>query len=400
MLANTEVVPVLLIKFFNIILVIVMSANAIIDKTFEEMISRDGSDLYLSVGSLPGIRLSDKIIGVGAADPLTAVDTREIALFFLNARQMTIFENNLEYNLSYNFRNKARFRINFFFQQGSISIVARRINNLVHTFDNLGLPPIYGELVLKPRGLVLLVGPTGSGKSSSASAMVNYRNMHGSGHIITIEEPIEYLHKSCNCIITQREVGVDTISYKEALKNAVRQRADVIVVGEIRDRESMEHAMHFASSGHLCIATLGANNAYQSIQRVLNFFPEDAHNHVLFNLSQNLEAILAQKLIPKKDSEIRILAIEILINNGYIKRLIEEKRLNEIRDYMERHNDMGMCLMDQALCKLYDKGDITKEALLVEATDMAQVQLFLMRKEGDLEKEARDKKNPKSENIF
>lgn len=340
----------------------------------ETMIKRDASDLYLTVGYPPAFRYMDTILKEENAIALTQEAIEQLLNEILNDEKSNEFLSTLELNLAITWQEESRFRVNVFRQQHHTGIVIRRIKTEIPTLESLGLPPLYAQLAMRKKGLVLIASPSGSGKSTSLAAMVGHRNKEGSGHIITIEDPIEFIHEHQGCIITQREVGIDTYSYGMALKNALRQRADVVVIGEIRDRETMEHAINFAETGHLCIATLHSNNAPQAIERVINFFPEEFHKHALATLSQNLEAILSQKLIPNKQAT-RTIAIEVMLNVGLIRNLIYDGKIIEIRDHMEKQQSQGMQTFDMALLELYQKGIITEEAAIAEAENAANLRL-------------------------
>jgi twitching motility protein PilU len=292
----------------------------------------------------------------------------------LSEEQLDEFESTHEMNTSIAWRETSRFRINVYQQQKHPAIVLRKINTEIPTPEQLGLPPIYSELVMLPRGLILVVGQTGSGKSSSLTAMLGYRNCHGAGHIITIEDPIEFVHTHQGCIVSQRDVGIDTYSYGIALKNALRQRPDVVMIGEIRDREAMEHAINFAETGHLCLATMHANNANQAIERILSFFPEEKHAQIRLNLALNLRAILSQRLILNVQHS-RTLACEVMLNRGLIRNLIEEGKIRDIKEMIERGTDQGMQSFDQALFALYMQGIISGETAIHESDNMANMKL-------------------------
>jgi twitching motility protein PilU len=294
----------------------------------------------------------------------------------LTEDQIDEFETTLELNAAYSWQDKARFRVNVFQQQMYPAMVIRHIKNQVPTLESLGLPKVYNTQIMKKRGLILLVGQTGCGKSTSLAAMIEHRNEHGNGHIITIEDPIEFLHQHKNCIVSQRDVGIDTFSFGMALKNTLRQNPDVILIGEIRDRETMEHAITFAETGHLCLATLHANNANQAIERILNFFPEEMHRQILLNLSMNLRAIFSQRLVTNVRSK-RSLAIEILLNEGVVKEYIQSGRIKEIREIMERNREHGMQTFDQALVELQVEGLITEETAIAESDNPSNVRLAL-----------------------
>jgi twitching motility protein PilU len=290
------------------------------------------------------------------------------------------FSSTLEYNTAINWKSRARLRINLFKQRNSTGMVIRRIHTQIPSLSALSLPDIYAELAMERRGLILLVGSTGSGKSTSLASMLEHRNLNASGHIITIEDPIEFLLSHKKCIITQRDIGIDTYSFSIGLKNALRQAPDVIVIGEIRDREAMEHAITFAETGHLCIATLHANNANQAIERILNFFPDDRAKQILQNLSLNLKAILSQRLILNNSGE-RTVAIEIMLNQGLIKQLINEGMVKELKECIENGASQGMQSFDQHILALYFAGIISEKTALTEADNPANMRLAMKQKE-------------------
>ena len=346
-----------------------------LDPLLADMVKHKASDLYLTVGCPPSLRLSDRILEVGDA-PLSDEDMEAFLEEFLSEEHRDEFETTLEFNTAINWQNEARFRVNIFRQQQHTGIVFRRIVTDIPTVDDLGLPPAYSNLVMEKRGLVLVVGPTGSGKSTSLAAMIGHRNINGAGHIITIEDPVEFVHTHKGCIVTQRDVGLDTYSFGLALKNALRQRPDVVLIGEIRDRETMEHAINFSETGHLVLATLHANNANQAIERIVNFFPEEKHRQVLLNLSLNLRGILSQRLVLNKQNQ-RTLAIEVMLNSGLIKTLIEEGKIKEIKEMMDRSRDQGMQTFDQCLFDLFQQGVITEEVAIAEADNPANLRLHI-----------------------
>ncbi len=350
-----------------------MTQYPTLDPMLEEVVKQKGSDLYLTFNCPPSIRLTDRILPLGKLlvdDEMLRAILKEI----LTEDQLDEFETTLEFNTSINWHDRARFRINVFQQQQHAGIVLRRINTQIHTLEMLSLPPIYGDLIMQKRGLLLVVGPTGSGKTTSLAAMLGHRNHNGTGHIITIEDPIEFVHEHDGCIITQRDVGIDTYSFGIALKNALRQRPDVVLIGEIRDRETMEHAINFSETGHLCVATLHSNNANQAIERILNFFPEEKQAQVRLNLSLNLRGILSQRLVLNKAGG-RTLAVEVMLNNGLIKMLIEEGKIRDIKELMERGNKEGMQTFDQALFEHFAKGTITQEVAIAEADNPSNLRL-------------------------
>ncbi len=338
----------------------------------EEMLAQDASDLYLTKGSPATLRLNANLKAIGDVLDGDAIDA--MIKEALTPEQYQAFLKEWEYNTALQRGPQARFRVNVFRQQQEPGMVIRRISTKIPNFEELNLPDAYRKLAMEKRGLVLLVGPTGSGKSSSLAAMVGHRNRTGSGHIITIEDPIEFIHQHEGCIITQRDVGIDTVSFGAALKNALRQRPDVVLIGEIRDREAMEHAINFAETGHLCLATLHANNSYQTIERILSFFPEEKQRQVLMNLALNLRGVLSQRLLPNRHGG-RSIAVEILLNEGLVRQLIEEGKIKEIRNVMEKNRDMGMQSFDQSLLELFIRGEITEEQALAESDNAPGLRL-------------------------
>jgi len=340
---------------------------------------KDASDLYLTVSAPPSLRIAGLIEPLPMTK-LTGSDIREILETLISPEQIEEFESTLEYNTAISWGENVRFRVNIFRQRQNIGIVLRRIHTVIPTIESLGLPAIYSDLIMEKRGLILVVGPTGAGKSTSLAAMLEHRNLHSSGHIVTVEDPIEFIHEHRNCIITQRDVGIDTYSFGISLKNALRQSPDIIVIGEIRDKETMEHAIVFAETGHLCLATLHANNTNQAIERVINFFPQERHNQVLLNLSLNLKAILSQRLV-RNTHDSRSIAVEVLLNQGLIKNLIREERIKEIKECMEKGNDVGMRTFDRALFDLYVQDIITEEIALAESDNPANLRLAIKQHE-------------------
>ena len=349
-----------------------------INTLLQEMIAQKASDLYLTHKSPPSLRIQDAIVAYNSP----VLEDEDIARFLsqlLTPEQEDEFHSTFELNVALNYDNTARFRINVFRQQAHSGIVIRRIETAIPTIDSLDLPPIYGELAMMKRGLILVSGQTGSGKSTSLAAMVGHRNTHGEGHIITIEDPIEFVHYHKNCIITQRDVGLDTYSYALALKNALRQRPDLVVIGEVRDREVMEQAIYFAETGHLCIATIHANNASQTIERVLNFFPEERHTQILLNLSLNLRATLSQRLVPSTNGK-RVLALEIMLNRGLIRQQIEQGKIRQLRELIEKGTSDGMQTFDQHLFEMYQQRLISEDAAISEADSAANLRLLIQNK--------------------
>ncbi len=339
---------------------------------FQKMLDYSASDLYITAGCPAAFRSDSGIKPEG--ESLNREMINHIIDQILTPAQREIFEDALEYNTAYAWEDKGRFRINVFKQQHEPGMVIRRINTSIPTFEQLELGSAYADLAMQRRGLVLVVGPTGSGKSSSIAAMISHRNKHGRGHIITVEDPIEFQHTHENCIITQRDVGIDTHSFQSALKNALRQRPDVVLIGEIRDAEAMEHAINFAETGHLCLATLHANNCPQAVERILSFFPEEKSRQILMNLALNLRGVLSQRLINGRDGSRKIVS-EIMLNQGLIRELIEQGKIKELRAVMERNGDMGMQTFDQALLARYVRGEVTMETALSESDNPQNLKL-------------------------
>lgn len=345
---------------------------------FAIMAQRKASDLYLTYHSPAALRIGDTITPVSNRS-LTDEDLEYYLTQLLTPMQRDEFDSTMELNTGLQWEGGARFRINVYRQQSHSAIVIRRIQMEIPTLASLGLPPLYGDMVMHKRGLVLLVGQTGSGKTTSLAAMVGYRNQFGNGHIITVEDPIEFIHTHHNCIISQRDVGLDTYSYALALKNALRQRPDMIVIGEVRDREVMEQAIHFAETGHLCIATLHANNASQAIERILNFFPEERHHQVLLNLALNLRGVMAQRLVNRVDGN-RALAVETMVNTGLIRQLIEEGKIRQIREMIERGTNEQMQTFDQHLYQMVQEEIISEEVAFAEADNVSNLRLLINNK--------------------
>jgi len=346
-----------------------------------KMCEAGASDLYLTYNYPPSLRVENHILPISGEAPLKGEDIDAIIDEILDESQKQELATTFELNVALDSYHKERFRANFFRQQHKNGIVIRRIRTDIPSIESLKLPPIYSKLIMEKRGLILMVGSAGAGKSTSLAAMLNYRNQHGDGHVVTIEDPIEYIYEPRGCIFTQRELGIDTYSYGNALKNALRQSPDVIVIGEIRDRDTMENALLFCETGHLCIATLHANNSSQAIERMVNLFPEEGQRQVLITLSQNLKAIFSQRLVEDKTGH-RVLAAEILLNAGLIKKLIEEGKIKEIKELMERNKDQGMQTFDQCLLELYLKGTITADVALNESDNPSNLRLRINQEKG------------------
>ncbi|MBL8535085.1 MAG: PilT/PilU family type 4a pilus ATPase, partial [Betaproteobacteria bacterium] len=327
------------------------------------MVAKKASDLFLTAGFPPAFKLDGKMTPV-SSQSLTPMHTQELARAIMNDRQAAEFEKSKECNFAINPPGIGRFRVNAFVQQARVGLVLRTINTSIPRIEELGLPDTLKDVVMTKRGLVIVVGATGSGKSTTLAAMIGYRNENSQGHIITIEDPIEYVHEHRNCLVTQREVGVDTESWEAALKNTLRQAPDVILIGEIRERETMEHAIAFAETGHLCMGTLHANSSNQALDRIINFFPEERRAQLLMDLSLNLKGMVSQRLIPKRDGKGRAAAIEILLNSPLISDLIFKGDVHEIKEIMKKSRELGMQTFDQALFDLYEAGAISYEDAL------------------------------------
>jgi len=339
------------------------------------MVEKDASDLFFSAGAPVNIKLQGESHPVGNKS-LTATEVHDVVWSILNDEQIAAFERDLELNLAISVAKLGRFRINVFRQRGETAMVVRYIKNKIPSIEELGLPEILKQLIMEKQGLILVVGSTGSGKSTTLASMVNYRNENKPGHILTIEDPIEFVHEHKKSVVDQREVGLDTHSYEEALKNAMREAPDVIVIGEIRDQETMRHALHYAETGHVCLSTLHANNANQTLERVINFFPDSAHQALLLDLAQHLKAIISQRLIPAVKGK-RVPAVEILLNTPFISDLIEKSRINEIKDAMEQGKFGGMQTFDQSLYNLFKAGKISVEEALQHADSRNNLRLRL-----------------------
>ncbi len=340
------------------------------------MVHKKASDLFVIAGRPPCLKVNGRIEPI-SPKALSEPMTRELVLSTMDARQRDEFENARECNFAIAIDNLARFRVSAYYQRNSPAMVIRRIQDYIPDVEELNLPPILKDLAMTKRGLIIFVGATGTGKSTSLAAMLKYRNHNSSGHIITIEDPIEYTHQHAGCIVTQREVGTDTESYEVALKNTLRQAPDVILIGEIRTRETMQHAITFAETGHLCLSTLHANNANQALDRILHFFPEEMHSQLFMDLSLNLKAIVAQQLIRRADGEGRYPAVEILINTPLASDLIRKGEVHKLKDLMKRSREQGMQTFDQCLYDLYKAGKISYEDALAAADSRNEVRLMI-----------------------
>ena len=348
------------------------------------MLQKNGSDLFITANFPPAIKIDGKIVPQ-SNQQLTHTHTSELARVVMNDRQAAEFEATKECNFAISPAGIGRFRANAFIQQGQVGLILRTIPQRIPTFDELGLPPVLKDIAMSKRGLVIFVGGTGTGKTTSLAAMVDYRNEKSFGHIITVEDPIEFVHTHKNCIVTQREVGIDTDSWEPALKNTLRQAPDVILMGEIRDRETMDYAIAFAETGHLCLATLHANSANQAIDRIVNFFPEERRHQLLMDLSLNLRALISQRLLPMCDRKGRVPAVEVMLNSPLISDLIFKGEIPGIKEVMKRSSDLGMQTFDQSLFDLYERNLITYEDALRNADSMndLRLQIKLKSKRGD-----------------
>ena len=338
------------------------------------MVSRGGSDLFITAEFPPAMKVDGKVTKV-SSQPLNAAHTLALARSIMNDKQVAEFERSKECNFAISPPGIGRFRANAFVQQGKVGMVLRVIPLTVPTIDGLGVPQILKDVSLSKRGLCIMVGATGSGKSTTLAAMVDWRNENSFGHIITIEDPIEFVHPHKNCVVTQREVGIDTDSWGAALKNTLRQAPDVILMGEIRDRETMEHAVAFAETGHLCMATLHANNANQALDRVINFFPEERRAQLLMDLSLNLKAMVSQRLVPRLDGRGRAAVVEVMLNSPLISDLIFKGEVTEIKEIMKKSRNLGMQTFDQALFDAYEEKKISYEDALRNADSLNDLRL-------------------------
>ena len=349
-------------------------ASKFINDLLKLMVSRNGSDLFITGDFPPAIKVDGKVTKV-SPQPLSSAHTMALARSIMNDKQAAEFERTKECNFAVAPPGIGRFRVNAFIQMGKIGMVMRTIPTTLPTIDVLGLPQVLKDVTMTKRGLVILVGATGSGKSTSLAAMVDWRNENSFGHIITIEDPVEFVHPHKNCVVTQREVGLDTDSWEAALKNTLRQAPDVILMGEIRDRETMEHAVAFAETGHLCMATLHANSANQALDRVINFFPEERRAQLLMDLSLNLRAMVSQRLVPKQDGKGRFAAVEIMLNTPLISDLIFKGDVSEIKEIMKKSRNLGMQTFDQALFDGFENNAITFEDALRNADSVNDLRL-------------------------
>ena len=340
------------------------------------LVTKKGSDLFLSATYPPAIKIDGRMTTL-SDQPLTSQHTQSLARSIMSDKQAVEFERSKECTFAITPSGAGRFRVNCYMQRGSVAMVLRVIPNAIPNFEELHLPATLKQVALEKRGLVIFVGATGSGKSTSLAAMVDCRNENSHGHIVTIEDPIEFVHPNKNCLVSQREVGVDTDSWEAALKNTLRQAPDLILIGEIRDRATMEHAIAFAETGHLAMGTLHANNANQALDRIINFFPEDRRQQLLMDLSLNLKAIVSQRLVPLENAKGRIPAVEILLSSPYISDLIFKGEVHEIKDQMKKNRNLGMQTFDQALFDLYEGNQISYEDAVRFADSQSEVKLAI-----------------------
>ncbi len=347
-----------------------------IDKLLRLMVDKNASDLFITTGMPPSMKVHGRIHAV-TKSPLSPEQTHEIIFGLMNPEQVKEFEKTKELNFAVSASGVGRFRASAFFQRNLPGIVLRRIETRIPQIEQLGLPDVIKEIAMSKRGLVLFVGATGAGKSTSLASMIGYRNQNSRGHIISIEDPIEYMHQHQGCIVTQREVGVDTDSFEVALKNTLRQAPDVIMIGEVRTAQTMNHAITFAETGHLCLATLHANNANQALDRVIHFFPADMHTQIWMDLSLNLKAIVAQQLIPTPDGKGRRAVVEVLINTPLVSDIIRKGEVHELKPLMSKSGEVGMQTFDQGLFNLHQAGEITYDDALTHADSANDLRLMI-----------------------
>ncbi len=343
---------------------------------FKLATERGASDIFITVGFPVSAKIDGQLTALGT-EPLSQFQAKELVQSVMEDRYIKELNEHKESNFAVGITDIGRFRCSAFWQRDSIGMVARRIVTEIPTADELGLPPILKDIIMSKRGLVLMVGATGTGKSTSLAALIHHRNHNSKGHILTIEDPIEFIHKHGSCVVTQREVGIDTLSFDDALKSSLRQAPDVILLGEIRSMETMEYAMSFADTGHLCVATLHANNANQAIERIMHLAPKEMHNKLLFDLSLNLRAIVAQQLVPKKDEKGRVAAIEILLNSPLVSDMIQKNRIGEVKEAMKKGRELGMRTFDMALYDLYKEDRITFDQAIHHADSPNDLRLMI-----------------------
>ena len=347
-----------------------------INKALKLLSEQNGSELFITVGYPPCLKVNKQLVPAGKT-PLTAEHIRKGMLTVMGEHRYNTYCQSMECNYAFDLDGAGRFRVSAFFQKGEPGMVIRRIHTTIPTIETLGLPEILGEQILSQKGLILLTGAAGSGKSTSMAALVNHRNQHGKGHIITIEDPIEFVHTHINCIVTQREVGLDTVSYEEGLTNTLRQAPNLVVIGEIRSPQVMKHTLEFVETGHLCIATMHANNAYQAFERIIHFFPVDQHPELLLDLSLSVRAIVGQQLVPGKNNTSVHAVHEVLLNTPRMADLIKSGKMDEMNDLIERSQSAGMQTTDQALFTLFKQDLISYEQALQYANSSNNLRLMI-----------------------
>jgi twitching motility protein PilU len=345
------------------------------------MVHKKASDLFITAGVPPSLKLQGRIVPV-TQSPLSVQQARDMVLNVMTPGQREEFEKTHECQFAISAQGVGRFRVSCFYQRNCVGMVLRRIESKIPNIEELNLPPVIQQLAMTKRGIIIFVGGTGTGKSTSLASMIGYRNQNSSGHIITIEDPIEYVHKHEGCIITQREIGIDTDSWENALKNSLRQAPDVIMIGEVRTRETMEHAINFSETGHLCLCTLHANNANQAMDRILHFFPEDHRSQLLMDLSLNLKGVVAQMLIPTPDGKARRVAVEVLLGTPLVQDYIRQGDIHKLKEVMKESTLLGMKTFDQSLVELYQAGEISYEDALRHADSSNEVRLRIKLSQG------------------
>ncbi|RDS84638.1 PilT/PilU family type 4a pilus ATPase [Dyella monticola] len=345
------------------------------------MVHKKASDLFITAGVPPSMKVQGRVVPI-TQSPLSAQQSRDMVINVMTPAQREEFEKTHECQFAISAQGVGRFRVSCFYQRNCVGMVLRRIESKIPTIDELSLPPVIKQLAMTKRGIIIFVGATGTGKSTSLAAMVGYRNQNSTGHIITIEDPIEYVHKHEGCIITQRELGIDTDSWENALKNTLRQAPDVILIGEVRTRETMEYAINFAETGHLCLCTLHANNANQAIDRILHFFAEDRREQLFMDLSLNLKGIVAQQLIPTPDGKARRVAIEVMLGTPLVQDYIRQGEIHKLKEVMKESTNLGMMTFDQSLVQLYQAGEISYEDALRHADSSNEVRLRIKLSQG------------------
>ncbi len=339
-------------------------------------VKHEASDIFITADRPPTLKVNGRMATL-TQEPLSDEEARNLVLSTMNDEQKKTFERDKECNYAIDTKGAGRFRVSALYQRNRVGMVMRLVKDEIPSLNELHVPEIIKELAMTKRGLVIFVGATGSGKSTTLAAMIGHRNQNSTGHILTIEDPIEFNHKHAGCVVTQREVGVDTESFDVALKNSLRQAPDVIMIGEIRSRDTMDYGIAFAETGHLCLSTLHANNANQAMDRIINFFPEDRHKQLFLDMSLNMKAIVAQRLIPKKDGTGRCVAVEVLLNTPLIGDMIEKGKVSEVKDVMKRSRELGMQTFDQAVYDLYKAGEISYEDALKNADSTNEVRLMI-----------------------